>query len=159
MVCVCYTQILSERFVPLVEQQQLKMTEELRMVEVRGTLSHAADPSLSESLPIQRSLGLMLASQKAQFLSLFQYSQAAAHIWDSHLASLEQLRQTHNERLRALRGQHDAENQCNEASLDIVLDRLRQASCPEVRLKFPTRGSLCPFMEHGINSVLYINED
>ena len=75
---------------------------------------------------------MMLASQGAQFLSLFQHAQGAAHLWTGHLKALEQVKQAHKESLRSLRSQHDSKNQSKEAHLDLVLDRLRQSSCSEV---------------------------
>ena len=76
---------------------------------------------------------MVLAAQSAQFLSLFQYAQGAAHLWNTHLTELEQTKQTHKDGMRSLRAQHDSENQMMEANLDLVLDRLRQSSCTEVK--------------------------
>lgn len=103
---------MSQHFLPLVEQVDRRMREELQSIE--------------------RSLDHLLAAQSTQFESLFQYGQGAAHIWDTHLVSLEEKERAFLEGLEKCRHRHDVENQNLEANLDVVLDRLRQSASHEV---------------------------
>ena len=103
---------MSEHFLPLVEQVDQRMRSELQSVE--------------------RSLDVLLVGQGAQFQSLYQYFQGAAHIWDTHVVTLEGRERAFQEGLEKCRHQHDVENQNLEANLDVVLDRLRQSASQEV---------------------------
>ena len=49
-----------------------------------------------------------------------------AHIWDLHELGLAKAERALQEKLDESRKQHDHENQDKEASLDIVMDRMRQ---------------------------------
>ena len=49
-----------------------------------------------------------------------------AHIWDLHELGLAKAERALQEKLDESRKQHDTENQDKEASLDIVMDRMRQ---------------------------------
>ena len=99
---------------PLVEQVDQRMRTELQSVE--------------------HSLDVLLTGQGAQFQSLYQYSQGAAHLWDTHVVALEGRERAFQEGLEKCRHQHDVENQNLEANLDIVLDRLRQSVSQEVHV-------------------------
>ena len=103
---------MSQHFLPLVEQLDQRMRAELQSVE--------------------RSLDVLLVGQSAQFQSLYQYSQGAAHLWDTHVVTVEERERAFQEGLENCRHQHDVENQNLEANLDVVLDRLRQSASQEV---------------------------
>ena len=105
---------MSQHFLPLVEQVDRRMRAELQSVE--------------------RSLDLLLSAQNAQFDSLYQYGQGAAHLWDTHLVTLEGKEREFHEDLEKCRHRHDGENQNLEANLDVVLDRLRQSASQEVHV-------------------------
>lgn len=78
-------------------------------------------------------------------------------MWDTHQSTLEHLKHTHRDILRAVRAQHDTQNQGMEASLDVILDRLRQASGDEVK-KLHTLITLNTLESWYINcTVLYRN--
>ena len=66
-----HTQVMTQQFMPLVEQQNEKAKIELQSVE--------------------KSLDLLMSSQKTQIQSVFQYAQGAAHLWDTHTTAMEQL--------------------------------------------------------------------
>ena len=103
---------MSQHFLPLVEQADQRMRTELQSVE--------------------HSLDVLLSAQSAQFQSLYQHAQGAAHLWDTHLITLEEMERVFQEDLENCRHQHDVENQNLEANLDVVLDRLRQSASQEV---------------------------
>ena len=107
-------QVMSQHFLPRVEQVDQRMRSELQSVE--------------------RSLDVVLAGQGAQFQSLYQYSQGAAHLWDTHVVVLEGRERAFQEGLEKCRHQHDVENQNLEANLDVMLDRLRQSASQEVHV-------------------------
>ena len=103
---------MSQHFLPLMEQADQRMRAELQAVEC--------------------SLDLVLNAQSVQFQSLYQYGQGAAHLWDTHLVTIEEMERAFQENLEDCRRQHDVENQNLEANLDVVLDRLRQGASQEV---------------------------
>ena len=77
---------------------------------------------------MQKRLEAILEYQEAEFFKLFEYAQGAADQWESHQSCLHEVEKAYLDRLCSTREKHDQENQFQEISLDIVLDRLRQAA-------------------------------
>ena len=73
----------------------------------------------------QKSLSSLSVLIHSNYLSLFQFAQGSAHIWDSHSFKLEEVMREHKETLGTRREAHDAHNQTLEANLDYVIDRKR----------------------------------
>ncbi|XP_066569066.1 coiled-coil domain-containing protein 180 [Amia ocellicauda] len=68
---------------------------------------------------------------RAQSKALFKFTQGAAHLWELHSARLQRQEQLLQYQLDEVRHAHDQDNQGKEASLDIIMDKLRQESTEE----------------------------
>ena len=84
---------------------------------------------------LQKCLDAVLEHQEAEFLKIFQYAQGAADQWENHQFSLREVESEYLDRLGTTRERHNQENQFQEISLDIILDRLRQAASQIVSRK------------------------
>ncbi|XP_030063612.1 coiled-coil domain-containing protein 180 isoform X2 [Microcaecilia unicolor] len=77
---------------------------------------------------IDRALVKLVRQTEDKCKDLFEYSQAAVHLWDVLQTGLLQQEKEFQRKLEECRQQHDSENQAKEANLDILLDKLRQES-------------------------------
>uniref|UniRef100_W5MAG3 Coiled-coil domain containing 180 n=1 Tax=Lepisosteus oculatus TaxID=7918 RepID=W5MAG3_LEPOC len=67
----------------------------------------------------------------AQSKVLFKFARGAAHLWELHSTGLQRKEQLLQDQLDEIRHAHDQDNQGKEASLDIMMDKLRQESTEE----------------------------
>ncbi|KAM8934297.1 coiled-coil domain-containing protein 180 [Pelodytes ibericus] len=67
-----------------------------------------------------------------QIKKLFEFSKQAVHLWDVLEIGLARLENTRQKKMDICRQKYKEENQANEANLDIILDKLRQESTPEM---------------------------
>ncbi|XP_058842922.1 coiled-coil domain-containing protein 180-like isoform X1 [Acipenser ruthenus] len=80
---------------------------------------------------MEKEFEVLANTTRDQNKALLKFARGAADLWELHSAGLARKEHLFQNKLDEIRFSHDQENQAKEASLDILMDKLRQESTEE----------------------------
>ncbi|MGH0160988.1 UNVERIFIED_CONTAM: hypothetical protein FKN15_040583 [Acipenser sinensis] len=80
---------------------------------------------------VEKEFEVLANTTRDQNKALLKFARGAADLWELHSAGLVRKEHLFQNKLDEIRVSHDQENQAKEASLDILMDKLRQESTEE----------------------------
>ncbi|KAK6481030.1 coiled-coil domain-containing protein 180-like [Huso huso] len=80
---------------------------------------------------MEKEFEVLANTTRDQNKALLKFARGAADLWELHSAGLARKEHLFQNKLDEIRVSHDQENQAKEASLDILMDKLRQESTEE----------------------------